>query len=112
MRFIKQNVNVEQGDALATKLKAFLVENKAQFEHSLIPNMDHIDHRALNEKGIEILEVNYLVDNRYSLVYQYDWFIFSGCTNTDESGMEKNKVTITLLDNGDLEFDRSALGIS
>ncbi|MBD1574037.1 hypothetical protein HC725_12245 [Vibrio sp. S17_S38] len=112
MRFTKQNIDVEPSDILATKLKAFLVENKAQFEHSLIPNMDHIDHRALNEKGIEILEVNYLVDNRYSLVYQYDWFIFSGCTNTDESGMEKNKVTITLLDNGDLEFDRSALGIS
>lgn len=112
MQFINHNKDVEQGDVLAEKLRVFLVENKAQFEHSLIPNMDHIDHRALNEKGIEILEVHYLADNRYSLVYKYDWFIFSGCTNTDESGVEKNKVTITVLDNGDLEFDRSALGIS
>lgn len=110
MQYPKENLQDGHGETLAQTLKTFLIQHQSEFEHSLIPNMDHLDHRALNEKGIEILEVNYLADNRYSLVYQYDWFVFSGCTNTDITGVEKNKVSLKLLENGDIIFDLSALG--
>ena len=110
MRYLKENRQDGHGENQAKTLKKFLIEHQSEFEYSLIPNMDHIDHRALNEKGIEILEVNYLTDNRYSLVYQYDWFVFSGCTNTDIAGTEKNKVTLKLSESGDVIFNLSALG--
>lgn len=109
MKFVNRP-DIEHGEEYAGHLLRFLQEQKASFGHDLIPNMDHIDHRALNERGIEIKALNYSDKNHYSLVYDYDWFIFSGCTDTDESGLETNKVTVTVHDNGDIEFDLSALG--
>ncbi|MFV0574694.1 MAG: hypothetical protein ACK5NC_04665 [Vibrio sp.] len=109
MKFISQSER-SHGIEFAQELKVFLDEHQEEYGKTLIPNLDHLDNFALNEHGIVVKEVNHLTDNRYSLVYDYDWFIFSGCTDTDESGVETNKVTVTIQDNGDIEFDRSALG--
>lgn len=98
------------GEAFAIILKNFLLKNQDKIEHQLIPNLDYIDPRALNDNGIQIISVSYLGDTRYSLTYQYDWFVFSGCTDTDLKGSDKNKVMFTVLGSGELEFDLSALG--
>lgn len=97
-------------DAFAEKIKAYLQASQQDWQHQFIPNLDYIDPRALNDNGIRIVDVSYLSEARYVLSYQYDWFVFSGCTDTDLKGSDKNKVTFTVLGSGELEFDLSALG--
>lgn len=110
MKLFYQGEVVPHGEQRAQQLKDFLIKNQDKIEHQLIPNLDYIDPRALNDNGIKIMEVTYLGQARYSLAYQYDWFVFSPCTNIDLTGTDKNKVTLTVLDCGELEFDLSALG--
>lgn len=110
MKIIYSGVIDSHGAAVANLLKDFLIKNQDKIERQLIPNLDYIDPRALNDNGIQIIDVTYLGQERYSLAYQYDWFVFSPCTDTDLKGTDKNKVTLTVLDSGELEFDLSALG--
>ncbi|GLT14438.1 hypothetical protein [Vibrio algivorus] len=110
MKIMYSGVIASHGEVFANQLKDFLIKNQDKIERQLIPNLDYIDPRALNDNGIQIMEVTYLGEARYSLAYQYDWFVFSPCTNIDLTGTDKNKVTLTVLDCGELEFDLSALG--
>ncbi|TVO39422.1 hypothetical protein [Vibrio algivorus] len=110
MKIMYSGVIASHGEVFATQLKDFLIKNQDKIERQLIPNLDYIDPRALNDNGIKIMEVTYLGEARYSFAYQYDWFVFSPCTNIDLTGTDKNKVTLTVLDCGELEFDLSALG--
>lgn len=91
-------------------LLEFLKQQPPEFQEKFIPNLDHIDSRALNDNGITVLSVTHLKDNQYSMSYQYDWFVFSGCTDTDLSETETNKVSFKVLEDGSLEFDLTALG--
>ncbi|WP_417878839.1 hypothetical protein [Vibrio sp.] len=110
MKIIYSGVIDSHGEVTANLLKDFLIKNQDKIERQLIPNLDYIDPRALNDNGIQIIDVIHLGEARYSLAYQYDWFVFSPCTNIDLTGTDKNKVTLTVLDSGELEFDLSALG--
>ncbi len=101
----------EHGPEFAQKLKRYLLTSQQDWQHQLIPNLDYIDPRALNDNGITITDVVYVCEVRYSLEYQYDWFVFSGCTDTDLTGTDSNKVVFTCSNTGDLEFDLSALGL-
>ncbi|OEF29177.1 hypothetical protein [Vibrio rumoiensis] len=105
------NVIAQHGAKSAQLLLVFLEEQPKEFQHKLIPNLDYIDPRALNDNGITLLEVSHIAGNQYTLSYQYDWFVFSGCTDTDLTGTDKNKVSFNISENGDLTFDLSALGL-
>ncbi|MBD1577594.1 MULTISPECIES: hypothetical protein [Vibrio] len=100
---IEDKTNVE-------KLMAALVAQQAEFERQLIPNLDYIDPRAMNDNGITLQEVVHIQGNQYALQYRYDWFVFSPCTNLDETGTHQNKVTFSLKPAGEICFDLSALG--
>ncbi|WP_086984126.1 hypothetical protein [Vibrio aphrogenes] len=110
MKLFYQGKVVPHGEQRAQQLKSYLQTNQGDWQHQLVPNLVYIDPRALNESGIDIQAVNYIGEKRYSLTYQYDWFVFSGCTDTDLKGTDTNKVTFELFDNGELVFDVTALG--
>ena len=69
-------------------------------------DLSHLSDRVDIYKGdIEIEHVHHSSENEYVLEYSFDWSIYNGCADMDESGVERNTVTFEVSENGELAFD-------
>lgn len=88
-----------------SEIEKFLENSKTHFEHKLIGNLSHINHRAESHNGIYITSVQHHSNNKYYLEYNYDWDIYNGCADMDEEGTEFDRVLFSINDTGEIEFD-------
>ncbi|OBU16388.1 hypothetical protein AYY19_04315 [Photobacterium aquimaris] len=107
MIFTNNGQPLSNGEAVCDALEEFLKINKERFEHSLIPNLSHIDHRAENINGIDIGDVTYQGNGEYQLDYSYDWSVYRGCSDMDQYDECEESVVFTIDENGYIEFDTS-----
>ncbi|WP_274008797.1 hypothetical protein [Vibrio parahaemolyticus] len=105
MIFQSMSGEIEHGTHLCQELKAFLVKHEESFGSSLVPDLSHINSRAENHTGIDILDVTFLGGNEYQLDYQYQWSVYNGCADMDLEGEEDSSVIFTLESDGEIEFD-------
>ncbi|MCC4814996.1 hypothetical protein CSB62_06970 [Vibrio splendidus] len=105
MIFSSSSKSLVRGSELCSELAVFLTEKKSDFESKLIPDLSHIDHMAHNANGIKIESVRYVEGIQYQLNYSFDWEVFRGCSDMNESGIERGRVSFTLDENGFLKID-------
>jgi len=94
-----------RGPDKTTMIKEFINENKGVFEGQLIGDLSHINHRAENYNGVQIENVEHQSENGYCMDYTYDWFVYNGCADMDEEGIEDGFVCFTIGKDGELEFE-------
>lgn len=86
-------------------IKDYLEEHKGEFDSDLIGDLSHINYRAENLNGIQIESVDFQSGAQYCMSYTYDWFVYNGCEDMDEQGIEDGAVYFTVEANGEIEFE-------
>lgn len=105
MIFTPLSQPMEHGPALCDALKDFLIANKNTFQDKLIPDLSYIDDMAHNVNGIEIQSVHHLTENRYQIEYSYDWELFLGCSDINQSGIGHDHIRFTLDPEGQINME-------
>ncbi|MFK5950198.1 MAG: hypothetical protein QM500_15645 [Methylococcales bacterium] len=93
------------GSNKCREIKIFLNLNKSFFEYSLIPDLSNINYRAECHTGIDIEHISYLCKNEYQIDYAYDWNVYNGCEDMEETGTEHESVIFSISDIGDIYFE-------
>lgn len=93
------------GDDKCSQIKAYLDQHKSIFEYSLIPDLSNINHRAECHTGIDIDHITYLSNNEYQIDYSYDWNIYNGCDDMNETGTENESVIFSISSIGEIYFE-------
>ncbi|USP06030.1 hypothetical protein LGV68_01610 [Vibrio sp. LQ2] len=105
MIFTPLSQPIEHGPALCDALKDFLIAHKSTFQEKLIPDLSYIDDMAHNVNGIEIQSVHHLAKNRYQIEYSYDWDLFLGCSDINQSGTGHDHIRFTLDPEGQINME-------
>lgn len=105
MLFIHKSQPLVHGSELCSELADFLTENKSKFEDRLVPDLSYIDDMAHVVNGIKIKSVQHVNYNQYRLEYAFDWELFLGCSDRNETGVENGRVLLILEDDNNLNFD-------
>ncbi len=105
MLFIHKSEPLVHGPVLCSELAAFLADNKSKFEDKLVPDLSYIDDMAHVVNGIKIKSVQHVNHNQYRLEYAFDWELFLGCSDRNETGVENGRVLFILEDDNNLNFD-------
>lgn len=108
MRTDRYNAKTKHGKQTAMDLNGFLDSQKPYFERDLIPDLDFISHQAENHTGIEVVSVDHHINNEYTLTYRFDWSVYNGCSDMDESGTVEANISFTVHTDR-IEFDLSAV---
>ncbi|WP_430454927.1 hypothetical protein [Rheinheimera sp.] len=99
--------NEEVGEHLCQKLVKFLNSNKSEFQANLIGDLSYIDNRAACHTGIKIEDVQYHYGT-FMLYYSFEWTIYNGCADMEESGEEEESLEFTVdEESGEIEFSFS-----
>ncbi|ROO75703.1 hypothetical protein EDB69_1012 [Vibrio crassostreae] len=104
MLFSRLSKPLVHGSELCPELLNFLTEHKSDFEEKLIPDLSYIDDMAHVVNGIKIKDVLYINANQYRLQYSFDWELFLGCSDRNETGVENGSVLFTLEDDNVLNI--------
>lgn len=105
MLFIHKSQPLVHGLELCSELTEFLTDNKSKFEDKLVPDLSYIDEMAHVVNGINIKDVVHVSENQYRLEYSFDWELFLGCSDRNETGVENGQVLFTLEGDNFLKFN-------
>lgn len=87
------------------KLQKFLEDCVDGFSPGLIVDLSHINSRAECHAGINIEGLNKSSDGEYQLDYSYDWSIYNGCADMDDSGCVEGVTFVHVSEEGDVEIE-------
>ncbi|EHH1283287.1 hypothetical protein QUN95_000536 [Vibrio parahaemolyticus] len=96
------NQNTEQ---FTHTLKEFLSVNLSEFSGDLIGDLEYIHPRAECYEGINIESLNKVEEGVYQLDYSYDWFVYNGCADMDESDQVEDSTLVYVDEDGNVEVD-------
>lgn len=97
--------DTEVGPNLCADLFKFLIKHKSEFENKLVGDLSYIDNRANCQTGIEVEDVQYQ-QGTFFLCYSFEWTIYNGCADMENSGSEEDNVDFTVdEDTGEIEFN-------
>lgn len=105
MLFSNLSKPLVHGSELCSELFNFLTEHKSDFEEKLITDLSYIDDMAHVVNGIKIKDVLHINANQYRLLYSFDWELFLGCSDRNETGVESGSVLFTLEDDNVLNIN-------
>ncbi|MEZ8312350.1 hypothetical protein AB6C44_01995 [Vibrio splendidus] len=105
MLFSSLSKPLVHGSELCSELLNFLTEHKRKFEEKLIPDLSYIDDMAHVVNGINIKDVLHINANQYRLQYSFDWELFLGCSDRNETGVDNGSVLFTLEDDNVLNIN-------
>lgn len=95
------------GDLFLQELKKYLEERKADYEGELISDLSWIANRAVCLNGIEVDEIQYFGDRDFQLDYSFDWEVYNGCADMDESGERTESVSFEISNHNEIIFNFS-----
>lgn len=67
------------------RLKRFLKDNVSDFSGELIGDLSYINHRAECFNPVDIDSVTRDGNGSYQVDYSFDWHVYNGCADMDES---------------------------
>ncbi|ROR26881.1 hypothetical protein FB440_1213 [Vibrio crassostreae] len=105
MLFDRKPEPAVDGAELCSELTDFLTEISNEFESKLVPDLSYIDEMAHVVNGINIKNVVHVNANQYRLQYSFDWELFLGCSDRNETGVENGSVLFTLEDDNVLNIN-------
>lgn len=105
MLFERKSEPSVDGAELCSELTDFLTEIASEFESKLVPDLSYIDEMAHVVNGINIKNVVHVSANQYRLEYSFDWELFLGCLDRNETGVENGRVLFTLEGDNFLKFN-------
>lgn len=112
MALKKFSQHSSHGKNLCNDLFDFLNQEKASFEHNLIPDLSYINSLAECVDSITIETVEYNVNNKYTLLYSFEWAAYNGCfgcSDIEGTGTIKTCISFVLEEDGQVIFDTSSL---
>ncbi|AJJ65021.1 hypothetical protein [Yersinia aldovae] len=75
-------------------LKNVIRNNIHTIEESFVSGLMYYSEDAHYTPGsLEILEIMHIEDNRYSMTYRYQWYIFNACLDINTEELLTNAVT-------------------
>ena len=98
--------NIKQDDPnFISKLQKFLESCVGEFSSGLIGDLSHINSRAKCHTDINIENLDKSSEGEYQLDYSYDWSVYNGCADMDESDCVEGVTFIYVSDEGDVEIE-------
>lgn len=89
---------------LCRDLEQLIQRNHEEIDNQLIGDLSAINHRAECHNGISVELVEHIEGNKYSLSYSYEWHVYNGCADMDESDEVMGDVTFEIDEDGELNF--------
>lgn len=106
MKFIGTISPIDQENVnFIDQLTKFLKDNVCEFSGDLIGGLEHINHRAVCYNGIEIDDISKSSDGEYQLDYSYDWFVYNGCADMNESDKFEDSTFVYVDEDGNVEIE-------
>ena len=97
--------NIKQDDRdFTSALQKFLEPCVEKFSPDLIGDLSHINSRAECYTDINIENLDKSCDGEYQLDYSYEWSVYNGCADMDESGQVEGVTFVYVSDEGDVEI--------
>ena len=87
------------------KLKKFVEDSLDLFAGELIGDLSHIHSRAECHSGVNIDGFHKSSEGEYQLDYSYDWSVYNGCADMDESDSVTESTFIYVDEDGEVEID-------
>ncbi|NAW56827.1 MULTISPECIES: hypothetical protein [unclassified Vibrio] len=106
MKFIgKLSTNNQNSEEFISVLERFLLENVDEYSGDLIGDLEYIHARAECYEGIKLESLSKVCEGEYQLDYSYNWFVYNGCADMDESDCVQNSTFVYVDEDGNVEVD-------
>ena len=101
------NIDNSQQDSseFTAKLQKFVEDSVDLFSDKLIGDLSHINSRAECHTGISFDEFYKSCEGTYQLDYSYDWSVYNGCADMDESERVIESTLVYVDGDGEVEID-------
>lgn len=86
----------------------FFEANFTEIDVKLVRDLSFISQLAHYKDGMEIQSVEPVAAGKFKMNFEYDWHIFHGCMGVNETGVMKDRVFMTMADDGTIELDLAA----
>lgn len=98
------NIKQDEHDFIS-ELQKFLESCVGEFSSALIGDLSHINSRAECHTDINIESLYKSGNGEYQLDYSYDWSVYNGCADMDESDQVEAVTFVYVSDDGDVEIE-------